>query len=422
MRGPKVSMMRGWLPLMAALAMLATPAGAQQGRGGAVARGVQCQGCDSAQLAAARQRLVDTEIARLTTELARNRMLYENLRLRLAPDSPEPPRTERERAELEARFMAQSSELGRIMGELSARCGEQEPVRGYLGLAVETRMSDETSGGRTTAGFSYPVVKTVDSASPAGRAGIVVGDTIVSINRADVRGQSFDQYVRVPGERLTVTIARGGARRNLSVTVGERPPTFGGACLQYREVRFSDAAGQNVVVLRNPNAATGSVASAGTVRGSATGSGGSGQGRAAIRTRVNTTAAGEQQPVQIVLSPDSSRSDHAFISLPITGSGGPLFLSRGGTGAIVAGAEVSLVSGGLKTIFAVDHGALVLTVAPRSPAQQSGLVEGDVIVRASGEAVTSIAVLQQAIRAAREDRVVLEIVRDKQPKTVTLRW
>ena len=408
--------MQGLFVLICAFLVSAAPAAAQQGAGGVIGRaGFQCPGCDSAQMAAARRRWVDQEISALTLELARSQMLYKNLESRLAPDSKEPPRTDRERAELRARLAAETGQMHRLMGELSARCGEQEPVRGYLGVSTYQPMTEETSGGRTTTTLSYHVVETVSEGSPAARAGILEGDTLIAVNRTDARVRSLEPFVREPGVKLNLTISRGGVRRDIPVIVGRRPPTFDGACMQYREYRFVDPAGQSVVMYRGRGA---------TGAGGGGGASGSstivGRGSGGVRTRVNVAGEG---PVQVVLSPDSSTTRSTFIMVPPAGAAGALFLARGGTGAIVAGAEVSLVNGGLKTIFAVDHGALVLSVAPRSPAEQAGIVSGDVIVRVNGENVTAIAVLQRQIRDANEKRsVMLDVIRAKQPKRITLRW
>jgi len=372
-------MMRGCIPLAVALVVVAGPAAAQGARAGASGAPAQCQGCDSAQLAAARRRSVDSEIATLTMAVARNRILYENLKSRLAPDSPEPPRSDKEREELRTRLAAQSTEMARLVRDLSARCGEQEPVRGYIGVSILTSDTELSVGGRVASGQSYPLVKAVEPESPAARAGIAADDSIIAINRADTRGLSLEQFVREPGVKLSVTIAREADRRDVTVIVGSRPPTFGGACMQYRGARFSDVTGQSVVMFRKEVTTTPGVA----------------RGREAI----------------------------AFTMLPPAAIGGALFLARGGSGAIVAGAEVSMVTGGLKAIFAVEYGALVLNVAPRSPAQQAGISEGDVIVRVSGDAVTSIGVLQRAIQAAHDKRnVSLDVIRAQQPKKMTLRW
>ena len=410
-----MSRMQRLLVLMMAALVSAVPAAAQQGAGGAIRRsGFQCPGCDSAQMAAARQRWVDAEISALTLELARSQMLYKNLESRLAPDSKEPPRSNGERAELRSRLAAETSRMYRLMSELSARCGEQEPLRGYLGVSTYQPMTEEISGGRTTTTLSYHIVETVSEGSPAARAGIQPGDTLIAINRRDARVRSLEPYVREPGAKLNLTIGRDGVRRDIAVTVGRRPPTFDGACMQYRDYRFVDATGQSVVMYRG-RGATGAGGS-GAASGSATIVG---QGGGAARARVNVAGQG---PVSVVLSPDSMARS-TFIMVPPAGAAGALFLARGGSGAIVAGAEVSLVNGGLKAIFAVEYGALVTNVAPRSPAEQSGIVSGDVIVRANGENVTAIAVLQRQIQAANaKGSVTLDVIRAKQPIQITLHW
>jgi serine protease Do len=409
--------MQGLFVLVVALLVsAATPAAAQQGAGGAIRRsGFQCPGCDSAQVAAARQRWVDAEISALTLELARSQMLYKNLESRLAPDSKEPPRTAQERAELRARLAAETSQMYRLMSELSARCGEQEPLRGYLGVSTYQPMTEETSGGRTTTRLSYHIVETVSEGSPAERAGIQEGDTLIAINRADARVRSLEPYVREPGAKLNLTISRDGVRRDIAVTVGKRPPTFDGACMQYRDYRFVDAAGQSVVMYRG----RGATGAGGT--GAASGSGGGiGQGGTGVRGRVNV---GGQGPVRVVLPPDSTAAQSAFIMITPDGAGGALFLPRGASSAWIAGAEVSLVNGELKTIFAVEHGALVTNVAPRTPAEQAGIISGDVIVKANGENVTTISLLQRVIMTAQnKGSVTLDVIRAKQARRIILRW
>jgi membrane-associated protease RseP (regulator of RpoE activity) len=193
------------------------------------------------------------------------------------------------------------------------------------------------------------------------------------------------------------------------VVVGTRPATFGGSCLPYRDVLFSDPNGQSVVTVRRAGARGSGQSVSGSVQvGTSTGGG---SGRVA------------SQPIRVQLSPDSMAQATTFFVIPPGAGATALFMSRGANGAVVAGAEVALINGGLRTVFAVDHGALVVNVASRSPAEEAGILSGDVIVSVQGEAVTSIPVLQRAIHAAGERRnVSLDIVRAKQPKTITLRW
>ena len=400
-----------------AVAALAAPAGAMQagarGGSGAVQR---CPGCDSTARAGAVRRSMDSEIAGLTVSLAEHRILLEHLKARLAEGSPDAPRSERERVELQSKLVVHRREMEKLEKELSALCGDAAAVRGYMGINVTY-----DSEGRSTYTYSYPVVSAVEPGSPAGRAGIARYDTIVSINKVDTRGQALDRFVREPGQKLTVWLAGPEGRREVTLTVAPRPPTFGGACLQFRNVIF-ERGGQNIVTVRPPGARGGGTA-VGTLR-TGPNTGASGQGGAGASGQGGTgSATGQRAPVRIDMSPDSMVQGVTFFVVPPGAGATSLFMARGMTGAIVAGAEVALVNSGLKTIFSVDHGALVVNVAPRSPAEQAGVLAGDVITSVQGEAVTSIAVLQRAIQSAGARRsVTLDIVRAKQPKTLLLRW
>ena len=412
-----IVLQRFFLPLLIAAAVLPAPAGAMQGggRGGSVASGQRCPGCDSTARAGAVRRSMDSEIAGLTVSLAEHRILIEHLRSRLAEGSPDAPRSERERQELQSKLVLQRREMEKLEKALSALCGDAVAVRGYMGVNVTFSGTSVDSAGRMTYTYSYPVVSSVEPGSPAARAGIAPYDTIVAINKYDARGASLDRFVREPGQKLNVALGSVDGRREVTVTVAPKPPTFGGACLQYRNVIF-ESSGQSVVTVRPPGARAGSGNTVvGTLR-TRSGTGPSGQGGTGAAT-------GQRQPVRIDMSPDSMVQGVTFFVVPPGAGAGSLFMARGMTGAIVAGAEVALVNGGLKTVFAVDHGALVVNVAPRSPADQAGVISGDVITSAQGEPVTAIAVLQRAIQSAGARRsVTLGIVRARQPKTLTLRW
>ena len=139
-------------------------------------------------------------------------------------------------------------------------------------------------------------------------------------------------------------------------------------------------------------------------------------------TTPGAQGSGGREPVRVLVTPDSLAQTTAFYVFPSGAAATAPFLSRYANGAIVAGAEVTLINAGLKTYFAVD-GALVVNVLPRSPAAQAGILEGDVIVRAQDEPVTAISVLQRQIQDAGERRTVkLDIIRAKQPMVITLRW
>jgi hypothetical protein len=68
----------------------------------------------------------------------------------------------------------------------------------------------------------YPAVSRVTAGSPAERAGLMVGDTIVSANGRDARlGRIFPDGT--PGTEYTVRIRRDGAERELRLIIGPVP-------------------------------------------------------------------------------------------------------------------------------------------------------------------------------------------------------
>ncbi|HKW46894.1 MAG TPA: trypsin-like peptidase domain-containing protein [Gemmatimonadaceae bacterium] len=103
-------------------------------------------------------------------------------------------------------------------------------ARAYLGVAMQpvrlTRSLAEKLGvGDAPQGV---LVVMVESDSPADRSGLLVGDVIISVAGRTV-AEPQDVAELLGGERvgsdLELDIVRGGERRTLSVTVGERAPT-----------------------------------------------------------------------------------------------------------------------------------------------------------------------------------------------------
>ena len=78
----------------------------------------------------------------------------------------------------------------------------------------------------------------------------------------------------------------------------------------------------------------------------------------------------------------------------------------------VAGAELTELNTDLGTYFGVHDGILVVRVHDRTPAADAGLMAGDVIVSAAGEAVGSIGDLRRTIaRASAREPVTLDVIR-----------
>jgi S1-C subfamily serine protease len=103
-------------------------------------------------------------------------------------------------------------------------------ARAYLGVAMQpvrlTRAVAERLGLDESARGVLVVM--VESDSPADRAGLLVGDVIVAAGNHDV-GEPQDVAELLGAERvgaaLELNVVRGGERKTLSVTVGERAPS-----------------------------------------------------------------------------------------------------------------------------------------------------------------------------------------------------
>jgi putative serine protease PepD len=93
------------------------------------------------------------------------------------------------------------------------------PVKhAYVGISLVPN-----AGGATGA-----TVGSVSAGGPASSAGIRTSDVITAVNSTAIT--STDQFIQVidgypPGRAVTLTIQRGGSTKNISVTLGVRPPT-----------------------------------------------------------------------------------------------------------------------------------------------------------------------------------------------------
>jgi S1-C subfamily serine protease len=91
----------------------------------------------------------------------------------------------------------------------------------------------------------------------------------------------------------------------------------------------------------------------------------------------------------------------------------------------IAGAQMTTVSEAMKRSWNLPAGVLVTIVPAGSPAAESGLEDGDVILRANKQTVVRFNDLREEIARVwneGERSVTLEIRRGKQRRTLTLRW
>jgi S1-C subfamily serine protease len=348
------------------------------------------------------QREHEQLIARLSTELANHQTTIATLERRLIALGSSASSADERRA-IESRLSDARARAAQTDRELSRHCESARSTRGYLGAEIVTI---DTAGSRAF-GSKYPIVWSVSPGSPAAQAGIAPHDTLVAVNQRDLRGAPLESFL-VPGNELDVTLLRGGARQTMKVTVGPPRPAFGAACITSFAIR----------VFEQPDSRQRS-AVVGTARG----------GRAIAQgTSPGQAAAGGRFAVRI---PDSARASAGVVGGSITA----FMFSR--DDSPIAGAELVIpTQAGLRNVLGLlptDTGALVLNVDPNSPAGQSGILSGDLIVRAGGQLVTSIGTLRHLIAESRTRSVQLQILRKpatagnarqqrRETVSVTLRW
>jgi serine protease Do len=282
-----------------------------------------------------------------------------------------------------------------------ARAGTPTPgmrislSRGWLGLSTE-EIAERRLGpdGMRVRYCDYPVVVSVQGGSPAQRAGLEPGDTIVAYNDVDLRdgGEFMWDRLFVPDSTVRVSVRRDGRTMSVPLVVGRMPSdvsitqvfrsTNGNG---YGFVVVNPEPGAVVAVPRSPEAPT---------------------------TRVRTG------PPRLRRSEGEPLVPGAV--LPST----PLVFGLGFNGlSAIAGAQLVTMDEDLRQVVGAKSGVLVLRVAEGSPASEAGLRSGDVILTADGTACTTPMVVQRALLQNREGRAVpLRVERRGRTREVTLRW
>lgn len=101
-------------------------------------------------------------------------------------------------------------------------------TRGYLGVTFDGPHTEIMRPGEHALRFyQYPRVALVEASSPAERAGVRQGDTVLSLNGTDlIRSEINLTKLLVPESQVLVRIRRDGDARELKVTVGEAPEYY----------------------------------------------------------------------------------------------------------------------------------------------------------------------------------------------------
>jgi S1-C subfamily serine protease len=91
----------------------------------------------------------------------------------------------------------------------------------------------------------------------------------------------------------------------------------------------------------------------------------------------------------------------------------------------VAGAELVPLTEGLARTVGIQRGVLVTRSPAGSPAYESGLRDGDVIIRVGGEPVSTVSGVREQVQIAAENgtsSVDVECIRERRTLKFKLKW
>ena len=99
---------------------------------------------------------------------------------------------------------------------------QREALRGWVGVAYTTGVGTTDRNGAMVFA-DYPVIESIEPNSPAEKAGLVAGDTILAMNSQDLRKSPLPVSTMIqPGKRIVFRFRR-NAVREVALTVAQRP-------------------------------------------------------------------------------------------------------------------------------------------------------------------------------------------------------
>jgi serine protease Do len=284
----------------------------------------------------------------------------------------------------------------RIVTTIEMSCGGGRQPDGYIGAQI-SELQIVTGADVTSAAplHDFPRIDSVYPGSPASKAGIRRGDLVLFIGGQDARRPVPLDKLLTPLAKLPVRIQRDGIAKDLTITVEKRPADYDTGCAKADRMIAPEFDAPMVfmrILSRGAGAAPG--ATPGAAAGAAAG-------------------AAPRAPAQAV-SPDAPFP-------PVPPMAGFVYGFPMGSSAI-AGATLMALDDDWRAALGVDNGVLVTKVLPGTPAKDSGLHAGDVIISADGQPVASVRALSRIVSNATGNSVKLQTIRSGKPQVVTLRW
>lgn len=358
---------------------------------------------------------------------------------------------------------AQSGTARRQDAAASERLRVDPARRGWFGFSF--RVEREARAGRATT--ETVSVESVVSGSPADRAGLRRGDVLLLLDGNQASGRAIERVARRAraGDTLRLRVIRGSEPRELTLVAAARPEalhvvrgTGGGRLyladsIAVRAQTVLDSIRANVMDVRLVVGAGGSGGPTEVIIRDAVG-----QERrlrvrqgeaeslarnlrqafevqresAPTRIEIESARSGSEELRAALRDLERMRRDRAREESGLRASRDSTFvwrevrppprygisMSRSSLG--VAGAEFSPLAPEMRSYFGVDSGLLVLNVGPGTPAARARLTPGDVVITAGGRRTRSVAELAAALSRAGQDGLTLEVIRQKQRRTIRI--
>jgi S1-C subfamily serine protease len=290
----------------------------------------------------------------------------------------------------ESQLRAVALQNMKLQTRLASLCDRSERPDGWMGISFSGDYRVVEQSPLTLRFVGYPRVEAVELNSPADKAGLLAGDSIVALDGNDLRGNvvSFASILR-PGATLPATIKRDGKLRYVKMKIERRPSAMGSSRCGEMNMAVAAAMANPVIdVIRFEDGYVYTMTN-----------------RPPVAPR-NPTPPSAAEPVVAPLPP------RVWVS------------GTGSSSRVIAGAEVSLMDReALRETYGADHGVVVMRVLRGTPAEQSGLKAGDVVTWASGEKILTPIGLEKAIAEARSrDELKLTVVRKRKSQPLVLRW
>jgi C-terminal processing protease CtpA/Prc len=261
--------------------------------------------------------------------------------------------------------------------------------RGWIGIDISgvAREPRVENGDLIIRYLAHPAIVSVEPNSPAERAGLAPSDTLIAYDGYDLRDSDVPiTRLLKPNKRVIVRVRRDGRTIDVPVRAADVPS---------RIVMRRD---MSMAIAPPPPTSLPSVAFP----------------RAPVAPRSAAPMA--------AAAPATAFAPGVPMEAPMP----PPRVALGFSGlSAVAGAQLVAVTEGLGRAFGVRHGVLVTYAPVSSPAYESGLRDGDVITRAAGQLVRTVADLRQRVAAAAdngEHSLALELVRGKRARKGSLKW